>query len=158
MTIQKSRLIKIILPTIMLFLIGASYVSSQEKADSKPWEGRWILSQVTTPSGNIMTNVSGIHHNYADGKFTSHAMFPGRLDLGSSPTTLEEFRNVVSTYYAGFGTYSVDEQAGTITFSYDGSLRPHRMKAGTTYRHKYEMTPEGLIMTCPRGFKFSYIR
>ena len=155
---QKSILVKIVLAAIMLSLISISYAGSQEKAESKPWEGRWILSQVTTPSGSVMANVRGIHHNYADGKFTNNIMFSDRLDLGSSPTTLEEFRNVVSTYYAGFGTYSVDEQAGTITFSYDGSLRPHRMKAGTTYRHRYELTPEGLTMTCPRGFKFSYIR
>ena len=156
MTIQKSKLPKILLPAIMLFLIGVSYAGSQEIGESKPWEGRWIVSQFKFFNGVEISTVKGILHVYPDGKSSSQMMFSDRLDLGISPTSLSEFRNLFSTYWAGFGTYSVDKNAGTITFSDDGNLRPHLMK--TTITFKYEISTKGLTLIAPEGYKVFYTR
>ena len=155
---QKTRQLNSVFAAIVLLLIGLLFTGCQQKVESKPWEGRWILSHVTSPGGDEVPYVKGILHNYADGTFASHLMFPNRIDLDANPETLEELKNAFSKYFAGFGAYSIDEHAGTITFSYDGSLRPHRMKAGKTYTYLYELTAEGFAFTCTKGYKFSYTR
>lgn len=154
---QKTRQLNNVFAAIVLLLIGLLSTGCQQKVESKPWEGRWIFSNVTTPDGNVVP-CKGIFHYYADGKFAHQIMIPGRLDLDADPETLEELENAFSTYRAGFGTYSVDEQAGTYTVSYDANLRSKRIKAGKTYTYSYELTSDGLAVTCPLGYKFSYIR
>jgi len=132
--------------------------AEENNAQSKPLEGRWILSHVTTPYGDVLHRVKGIYHYYTDGTFTGQTMFPDRLDLDANPETLEEFKSAFLKYFAGFGTYSIDKQAGTITFCYDGSLRPHRMKSGKTYTYLFELSPQSFAFTCDKGYKFSYTR
>ena len=154
---QKTRQLNSVFAAIVLLLIGLLSTGCQQKVESKPWEGRWILTHVTSPDGDVEP-LKGIFHFYTDGKFAHNLMDLDRLDLDASPETLEEFKNAFSTYRAGFGTYSFDEQAGTFTFSEDGDLRPHRMKAGKTYTYLYELTPQGFAFTCTKGYKFSYTR
>jgi len=110
---QKKRQLNSVFVAIVLFLIGLLATGHQQKVESKPWEGRWILSHFTSPGGNILPRFKGIHHNYADGTFNGHLIFPGRLDLDANQETLEELKNVFSTYRAGFGPYSVDENAAS---------------------------------------------
>lgn len=154
---QKTRQLIGVFAAIVLLLIGLLSTGCQPKVESKPWEGRWIFSNVTTPDGDVVP-CKGIFHHYADGKFAHQIMIPGRLDLDADPETLEELENAFSTYKAGFGTYSVDEQAGTLTLSCDGNLRSHLMKAGKTFTYLYELTPHGIVYTCPLGYKFSFTR
>ena len=154
---QKTRQLNSVFAAIVLLLIGILSTGCQPKVESKPWEGRWILSHVTSPDGDVKP-LKGIQHYYADGKVAFQLMDPDRLDLDTDPETLEELENAFSTYRAGFGTYSFDEKAGTYTVSYDGNLRSKRIKTGKTYTYSYELTPDGLVVTCPKGYKFSYTR
>jgi len=137
---QKTRQLNSVFAAIVLLLIGILSAGCQPKVESKPWEGRWIFSNVTSPDGDVMP-LKGITHYYADGRFAFQLMEPDRLDLDADPETFEELENAFSTYKAGFGTYSVDEQAGTITESYDGNLRSRRLKKERT--DSYELTPDG---------------
>ena len=44
----------------VLLLIGLLFTGCQQKVESKPWEGRWILSHVTSPGGDEVPHVKGI--------------------------------------------------------------------------------------------------
>ena len=66
---QKTRQLNSACTAIVLLLIGLLSTGCQQKVESKPWEGRWILSHVTSPDGDEVPHVKGILHYYADGTF-----------------------------------------------------------------------------------------
>ncbi len=134
-----------------LFIAGC-----QQKVESKPWEGRWIVSSWTTPDGDVQPS-KGLYHYYPDGKFASQVMIPERLDLDADPETLEELADAFSTYRAGYGTYSVDEQAGKLTYSYDSNMRTHRVKDEPT-TVAFEITDEDMVFTYESGGKLVFLR
>lgn len=140
----------------IMLLVGLLIAGCQQKVESKPWEGSWIVSNWTTPDGEVLPT-KGLYHYYPDGKFASQLMIPERLDLDADPETLEELADAFSTYRAGFGTYSVDEQAGKLTYSYDSNMRTHRVKDEPT-TVSFELTADGMVFTYDSGGKLSFVR
>ncbi len=140
----------------LLLLVGFLVNSCQTKVESKPWEGRWTLSKVISPEGDELV-FSGLYHYYSDGKFTSQLVGPDRAALESDPVTLEELTAAVADYRAGFGTYSVDEQAGILAYSYETNLRTHRQKDEPT-PVPFEITPDGMVFTYDDGWRLFLVR
>lgn len=140
----------------LLLLMGYLTNSCQTKVESKPWEGRWILSQVIFAEGDEQA-ATGFYHYYSDGKFASQAVVLGRPSLESDPETLEELTAAVADYRAGFGAYSVDEQAGILTYSYEANLRTHRQEDEPT-AVPFEITPDGMVFTYDNGLKLFFVR
>ncbi len=140
----------------LLLLIGFLVDSCQTKVESKPWEGRWTLSKVISPEGDEQA-ASGLYHYYSDGNFASQAVGPDQAALESDPVTLEELTAAVVGYRAGFGTYSVDEQAGILTYSYEANLRTHRQEDEPT-PVPFEITPDGMVFTYDNGYRLFLVR
>ena len=140
----------------LLLLMGLLVNSCQTQVASKPWEGRWTLSQVIFPEGDEQA-ATGFYHYYSDGKFASQAVVPDRAVLESDPVTLEELTAAVAGYRAGFGAYSVDEQAGILTYSYEENLRTHRQEDEPT-SVSFEITPDGMVFSYENGLKLFFVR
>ncbi|MCH7528416.1 MAG: lipocalin-like domain-containing protein [Candidatus Marinimicrobia bacterium] len=140
----------------IVLLAGLLIAGCKQKVESKPWEGSWIVSNWATPDGEELP-LKGLAHYYPDGKFASQMMESERLDLDTDPETLEELKDSFSTYRAGFGTYSVDEQAGKLTYSYDGNMRTHRVKDEPT-TVTLEITGDDMVFNYDEGGKLVFLR
>ncbi len=140
----------------IVLVAGLLIAGCQQKVESKPWEGSWIVSSWTTSDGEVQPT-KGLYHYYPDGKFASQLMIPERLDLDANPETLEELKDAFSTYRAGFGTYSVDEEAGKLTYSYDSNMRTHRVKDEPT-TVAFEITDDDMVFTYDGGGKLLLLR
>ncbi len=140
----------------LLLLIGLLVNSCQTKVESKPWEGRWTVSKIISPEGDELAH-SGLYHYYSDGKFASQLVGPDRAAVKSDPVTLEELTAAMADYRAGFGTYSVDEQAGILTYSYEANLRTHRQEDEPT-PVPFEITPDGMVFTWDNGYRLFFVR
>ncbi len=140
----------------LLLLVGFLVNSCQTKVESKSWEGRWTLSKIISAEGDELAYF-GLYHYYSDGKFSSHLVGPDRVVLESNPVTLEELTDAVADYRAGFGTYSVDEDAGMLTYSYEANLRTHRQKGEKT-PVAFEITPDGMVFTYDEGSRLFFVR
>lgn len=119
--------IKIIsLITVLLFLFLGCKEQQVEVKDVKPWIGKWNSVNYTDSTGNQYPWI-GVFHYYEDGTFSNQGLTPARDTLASDPTTIEEYKALFDFYRAGYGTYSVDEMEGKLTYEYVSNLRTHRI-------------------------------
>ncbi|MEM1360342.1 MAG: lipocalin-like domain-containing protein [Pseudomonadota bacterium] len=100
--------------------------------------GAWVLSDwsVTGQDGSVVQpygpNAEGMIMYTADGQMAVQMADPSATDEG---TGLIEDR-----YFAYYGTYVIDEDAGTVTHSLEGSLTPSWI--GTKQVRAYELTDQ----------------
>jgi hypothetical protein len=98
---------------------------SENKA--KPWVGKWTFIAYVD-SGGATYPGKGVYHFYGDGTFTTQMIESlDRPNLTSSPSTLAEYEATFDQYRAGFGTYTVNEEEGSLIYEYTSNLRPHRV-------------------------------
>ena len=72
-----------------------------------------------------------------------------RLELTSDPSSCEEVQAVFDSYRAGFGTYTVNEEEGSLTYEYESNLRPHRI--GQPSKAKLQVKENQMILDFGEG-------
>ena len=143
--------------TLILFynFWGCQQVESEK--EMKPWVGKWTFVEFADSAG-VKSPGIGVYHYYDNGTFASQIVTSmDRPNLTSAPSTIEEYKAAFDGYRAGYGTYTVNEEDGSLTYEYTANLRPHRVRQPTQvhFEVKYDtMTLNykelGFILTLKR--------
>ena len=115
---------------VLLFLFAGCIEEQVKVKEVKPWVGKWNSVNYTDSTGNQYPWI-GVYHYYADGTFSSQGLSPSRDMLLTDPSSIEEYESLFDYYRAGYGTYSVNEAEGIITYEYVANLRTHRVSKPT---------------------------
>lgn len=113
--------------TLILFynFWGCQQVESEK--EMKPWVGKWTFVELVDSAG-VKSPGIGVYHYYDNGTFASQIITSmDRPNLTSNPSTFEEYKAAFDGYRAGYGTYTVNEEEGSLTYEYTSNLRPHRV-------------------------------
>ncbi len=113
--------------TLILFYTfwGCQQVESEK--EMKPWVGKWTFVEFADSAG-VKSPGEGVYHYNDDGTFASQIITSiERPNLTADPSTLEEYKAAFEGYRAGYGTYTVNEEEGSITYEYTSNMRPHRV-------------------------------
>lgn len=100
--------------------------------------GSWILSEwsVTGQNGSVVypygPNAEGMIIYTDDGHMA--------VQLANPDAKAEEVSRIEDRYFAYFGTYTIDEAAGTVTHTLEGSLTPSWV--GTEQVRAYQLTDQ----------------
>ena len=109
---------------------GCQQVESEK--EMKPWVGKWTFVEFTDSAG-VKYPAIGVYHYYDNGTFASQIITSmDRPNLTSDPSTPEEYKAAFDDYRAGFGTYNVNEEEGSLNYEYTSNLRPHRVGQPST--------------------------
>jgi hypothetical protein len=125
---------------------------AQQKFKKENLIGTWIYVTTYTefPDGKkipqFTEHPNGIFIIATDARYSHHIMVPGRQKYASGNMwegTPDEYRATAQGTLSHFGTYTVDEEAGTFTVSIQGSSYPNFEGIKQT-RVIVELTPEKL--------------
>lgn len=121
---------KLIASSVFVILIMSGYFvgcqQTESESKTKPWVGKWLFVEYEDSAG-VKSAASGVYHYYDNGTFASQILTADRPGLTANPSTPEEYKAAFDGYRAGFGTYTVNEEEGTLTYEYSSNLRPHRI-------------------------------
>ncbi len=84
------------------------------------------------------------------GRLSLHLIQPNRRNFQSGDflrPTRDELSEAFSGYFGYFGSYTVDEDEGVVTFHIDGAAYPNYI--GTNQVRNYEIVGNRLILTTP---------
>ena len=105
-------------------------------------DGRETHAFGTTPRGYLMYDKSGrmsVRVTRSD-----RTPFKSGDPFGASP---EELKDAFDGYFGYFGTYSVDENAGTVTHHVEGASHPNYV--GTDQRRLFRCQGNRLVLSTP---------
>jgi hypothetical protein len=114
---------------VLIFILFYTFCGCQPSDSGKqvkPWVGKWVFIEYSDSTG-AMHAWEGVYHYYDNGTFSSQILSPDRPSLTSDPSTLEEYKAAFDEYRAGYGTYTVNEEEGSLTYVYKSNMRPHRV-------------------------------
>jgi hypothetical protein len=140
-------------------IASAAIVTAQTVKSKNQLAGTWrLVSCVRTHADGSTSfpwgeNPVGQIIYMSNKRMSAQIMRPGRsstvppgVDYGSSKATDQEIREAVSGYVSYFGTYSVDEEARTVSHTLEGALVPGWV--GTTLLRAFLIDASGqLILT-----------
>jgi len=129
-SIWSSTKLALVLTLILFYTFwGCQRTESENK--TKPWVGKWIFVEFADSAG-VKSPGLGIYHYYDNGTFASQIITSmDRPNLTSDPATFEEYKAAFDGYRAGYGTYTVNEEEGSLTYEYTSNMRPHRVRQPT---------------------------
>lgn len=147
------------LKNILIVLTGVVTVSScmlDEGSGSQDLVGSWrlisseghssngsiVYDQGETPTGRVMFD--------ANGRLSLHLTDPNRNNFASGDflrPTPDELVEAFTGYFGYFGSYSVDEDAGVVTFHVEGAAYPNYV--GTDQKRFYKIEGNRLILRTP---------
>lgn len=109
-------------------------------------EVRWSDGNIECPYGK---EPDGLLVYTASGYFTGHVMRPGvpKLTAGARRAPAEETRAAFLGYIGYYGSYSVDETAGTVTHRVLGSWHPNWV--GTNQVRHFSLENGKLVIETP---------
>ena len=109
-------------------------------------EVRWSDGDVEFPYGN---DPEGLLVYTASGYFTGHVMRPGipKLSAGARRVPAAETRAAFLGYIGYYGSYAVDETAGTVTHRVLGSWHPNWV--GTNQVRYFSLEDGNLVIETP---------
>lgn len=120
-------------------LVGSWRLDSSEGHKS---DGSIVYDQGETPAGRVMFD--------AGGRLSIHLTNPNRRNFESGDflrPTPDECTEAFKSYFGYFGSYSVDEDAGVITFHVEGAAYPNYV--GTDQQRFYKIEGNRLILRTP---------
>jgi hypothetical protein len=120
-------------------LVGSWRLISSEGHSSN---GGIVNDQGETPAGRAMFDASG--------RLSLHLTNPNRKNWASGDflrPTRDECLETARDYFGYFGSYSVDEDAGVVTFHVDGAAYPNYV--GTDQKRFYKIEGNRLILRTP---------
>lgn len=108
-------------------------------------DGRETTDYGPTPRGCLMYDKGGrmsVHITHSDPR----PPFKSGDPFGASP---EELKDAFDKYFSYFGTYTVDENAGTVTHHVEGASYPNYV--GTDQRRFFTLQGDRLVLSMPPG-------
>ena len=120
-------------------LVGSWRLVSSEGHSS---DGSIVYDQGETPTGRVMFDASG--------RLSLHLTDPNRRNFESGDflrPTPDELIDAFTGYFGYFGSYSVDEDAGVVTFHIEGAAYPNYV--GTDQKRFYKIEGNRLILRTP---------
>jgi hypothetical protein len=109
------------------YTLGNCQKQKETEMGTKPWIGKWTVFEGTDSSG-VKFSERGVYHYYKNGTFASQLVTSIETPaIASDPSTPEEYQAAFDVYRAGYGTYSVNEEADIMTYQYSANMRPHRI-------------------------------
>jgi hypothetical protein len=120
-------------------LVGSWRLISSEGHRS---DGAVTYDQGETPKGRVMFDASG--------RLSIHLTRPNRSNFVSGDflrPTPDECKDAARDYFGYFGSYTVDEDAGIITFHVEGAAYPNYV--GTDQKRYYTIEGNRLILRTP---------
>src|SRR5262245_19512781 len=111
----------------------------------KPFIGTWRLVSITGGNrpGNRGPNPTGIIMYDAHGNMAVQIMPDRPRPKYTDPPTPEQALEAMRGYVAYFGTYTIDEKAGTVTHHRQGMLD----SGAVDFVRKFQFTPDGNRIT-----------
>lgn len=144
---------KLLLLVAVMMCLGSAGVGGQSARQSKTAKrfiGTWRLVSITGGNANTATSRGAHPTGYIMYDATGHMavqIMPDRVRpkyAGTSPTP-DEARAALIGYTAYFGTYTIDEQAKTVTHHHEGSINPGI--AATDGVRRYEFAGDRVTLT-----------
>jgi hypothetical protein len=122
----------------------AAHPQSQSEL-RKPFIGTWRLVSITggNSPGNRGPNPTGIIMYDAHGNMAVQIMPDRPRPKYTAPPTPEQALEAIRGYVAYFGTYTIDEKAGTVTHHRQGMLD----SGAVDFVRKFQLTPDGNRIT-----------
>jgi hypothetical protein len=120
-------------------LVGSWRLISSE---GRGVDGRVVYDQGKYPVGRVMFDSSG--------RMSIHLTNPNRPNFASGDflrPTQEECLEAFKSYFGYFGSYTLDENAETVTFHVDGAAYPNYV--GTNQLRYYKIEGDRLILRTP---------
>lgn len=105
-------------------------------------DGRIVYDQGQHPTGRVMFDSSG--------RMSIHLTDPNRRKFESGDflrPTQDELIEAFRGYFGYFGSYTLDEEAGTVTFHVEGAAYPNYV--GTDQVRYYTIKDDRLILRTP---------
>ena len=105
-------------------------------------DGSIVYDQGETPTGRAMFD--------ANGRLSLHLTRPNRKNWASGDflrPTQEECLDTARDYFGYFGSYTVDDEAGVVTFHVEGAAYPNYV--GTKQKRFYTIEGDRLILRTP---------
>lgn len=142
---------KLSLLAVLVVLGLGPATASEEGAEAKRFVGTWKLVSIQNDAGSDIRGERPIGLIYYDafGNMAAQIM-PDRprpkWKAGEAPTP-EQAKETLTGYAAYFGTYTVDEKAGTVSHHRRGSLVPGTV--GVDAVRKYEFLPGDRLRLTP---------
>ena len=126
---------------VVSLLVAPSTGAQTPPREAPPFVGTWRLVSETTTGMMIYDNL---------GNMAAQVM-PKRVrrKYAAAEPTPEEAKDAISGYLAYFGTYSVDEQARTVTHHRQGNINPGQVGDDVVRAYVFESN-DRLILT-PAG-------
>lgn len=135
---------------VMTALAGSTATGKQDRADNESVQARfvgaWRLAWLEEPDaqGRVhRADCSGMLIYTRDGHMAVQVMY--RSPQGGSVAAPTQYAQ--GGYEASFGTYEVDDGAGTFTYHVDGALV--RTLVGKDFRRVFEFSGKQLIVKSP---------
>jgi hypothetical protein len=160
MSLNSSRMkidtMKIIIPLVVLVLLfpGAFFAQKNDrKGLIKKIVGSWKLVSIeaTRPNGDVIRdwgqNPTGLLVYDSNGNVTVQFMRDPRPISENGALTSDEKKTAFDGYYAYFGSYDFDVNAGTVTHHIKSSLRP--FEVGVDYKRFYKLSGNKLTLATP---------
>lgn len=117
----------VVFVTLILFYTFWGCQQVEPEKEMKPWAGKWTFVEFADSAG-VKSPGKGVYHYYDNGTFASQIVTSfERPNLTADPSTPEQYKAAFDGYRAGFGTYTVNEEEGSLTYEYTSNLRPHRV-------------------------------
>lgn len=132
-------------------VIGAGFErqSSAQSDPAKRFIGTWRLVSIegSTRSSNFGAHPTGVIHYDATGHMAVQIMPDRPRPTWTGSPTPEQARDTILGYVAYFGTYTIDERAGTVTHRRAGTLSP----GPVDFVRKYEFVAGDRLILTPVG-------
>lgn len=142
--------------------LGLFFSQSSIASDADEFIGTWLLVHIQerNESGDWVIADSTVgsygYINYsANGYMSFQSERPGGPDFtnnGILDFTIEELRDLLTSYGAYFGTYTIDEQAKTVTHNIIGNIIRSRVGASTS--RTYTFNESQLTLTISERLRY----
>ena len=168
------RKYRILVLTLVVLVTGGSSFArppSQAGGVARQLVGRWklVALEAMRPNGEVIRewgqNPTGYLSYDASGFVSVQFMRDPRAAKPSRQLTPDERRDAFESYYAYYGRFEVDDQAGSVTHHIQGSLRPYEVGADLTRfftlsgdRLDLSTPPQQLESGEPRVYRVSWER
>jgi lipocalin-like protein len=135
----------------VVLVCGAAF-ARQAPAPSDPAKrfiGTWRLVSIEggTLSSNLGDHPTGVIYYDATGHMAAQIMTDRPRPTWTGSPTPEQARDTLRGYVAYFGTYTIDERAGTVTHHRAGMLTP----GAVDFVRKYEFVAGDRLILTPVG-------
>ena len=136
---------------ILIFLFACQKPETTPSNLPDPIVGTWKSIEISY-DGEPYDEMG--YSTFTPGGFWSFQLrTPNPLNLTTAPETLEEYKSVVNSYKAAFGSYKIDGDSCLCSGTYD--LKPQYM--GNIVRAKYQVGNDTLIFDVGK-WRYTWIR